>query len=131
MKRLLFNLSLLGLFLAACAPAAGRPVLIYNASKQALIDSILETAAKTQPTFRYDFWSVAGISENSVSLRSNIIPIYSAFPNTVQAPTMVWTFVARDGGIGVAVNATGSDAQPSQLEQPFFSVLDAQFRKVK
>jgi IMP dehydrogenase/GMP reductase len=131
MKRLLFTLSLLGLFLAACAPTAGRPVLIYTAQKQALIDSILETATKTQPTFRYDFWSVTGISESSVSLRSNIIPIYSAIPNTVPAPTMVWTFVARDGGIGVAVNTMGGNTQPSQLEAPFFTALDAKYRKFK
>jgi hypothetical protein len=131
MKRLLFTLSLLGLLLAACAPTAGRPVLIYTAQKQALINSILETATKTQPTFRYDFWSVTGISESSVSLRSNIIPIYSAIPNTVPAPTMIWTFVARDGGVGVAVNTTGGNAQASQLEEPFFTALDAKYRKFK
>jgi hypothetical protein len=121
---LLFALS----FLAACAPQLARPLIVYAATTEQITNTIVSTANRSKPEGSYSNWTVTGISETSVALRSDadLLGKLGHDPITV---TMVWTFRKGPGGVAVAVDSGGL-SDPRKTEQVFFDALDAEFRRM-
>ena len=113
------------LFLAACAPQLARPLMVYAATTEQITNAIVSVANRTAPDGGYSNWTVTGISETSVALRSDL-NLLGKLGNNRSTLTMTWTFIRRDGGVVVAVNSGGFD-DPRKTEQLFFDALDRQF----
>lgn len=115
-------------FLAACAPQLARPLIVYAATTEQVTNTIVSTATRTKPEGSYSNWTVTGIGETSVALRSDadFLGKLGHNPSTV---TMVWTFRKSPGGVAVAVDSSGFD-DPRKTEQVFFDALDTDFRRM-
>ena len=125
MKKILLTTLLL---LAACAPQLARPLIVYAATTEQITNTIVSTANRTKPEGSYSNWTVTGIGEASVALRSDadFLGKLGHNPSTV---TMVWTFRKGPGGVAVAVDSSGL-SDPRKTEQVFFDALDAEFRRM-
>ena len=125
MKKILLTTLLL---LAACAPQLARPLIVYAATTEQITNTIVSTANRTKPEGSYSNWTVTGIGEASVALRSDadFLGKLGHDPSTV---TMVWTFRKGPAGVAVAVDSAGL-SDPRKTEQVFFDALDADFRRM-
>ncbi len=121
---LMFTLSIL----AACAPQLARPLIVYAATTEQVTNTIVSPATRTNPEGSYSNWTVTGIGETSVALRSDADFLGKLGHNPITV-TMVWTFRKGPGGVAVAVDSSGID-DPRKTEQVFFDALDADFRRM-
>jgi hypothetical protein len=115
-------------FLAACAPQLARPLIVYAATTEQVTNTIVSTATRTKPEGSYSNWTVTGIGETSVALRSDADFLGRLGHNPITV-TMVWTFRKGPGGVAVAVDSSGFD-DPRKTEQVFFDALDTDFRRM-
>lgn len=127
-------LSLLG----ACAPRAGRPAILYQATPSQISSVIVATAQSETCGFGFNYYTLTGITDLSVSLKSTPTT-GAAILNALggvrsQECIMVWSMVARSSGVtAVAVNSSLSSGQYqdfSTQENKFFAALDQQFQRV-
>jgi hypothetical protein len=125
MKKLLLIALLL---LSACAPQLARPLMVYAASTEQITNTIVTVANRTGPEGGYSNWTVTGISETSVSLRSDPDFWGKIFHNP--RATMVWSMIERGGGVAVAVDTDGF-SDPRKTEQVFFDALDTGFQHLQ
>jgi hypothetical protein len=116
------------LCLAACAPQLARPLVDYAATTAQITNAIVSTANQTGPDGGYSNWTVTGIGETSVALRSDP-GFWGGLGRKPSARTMVWTLVKRAAGVAVAVDS-GGFSDPRKVEQVFFDALDAKFRRL-
>jgi hypothetical protein len=113
------------LFLSACAPQLARPLMVYAATTEQITNTIVSVANRTGPEGGYSNWTVTGIGEAFVSLRSDP-DFWGKLAHNPSALTMVWTLNQRAGGVAVAVDSGGFD-DPRKTEQVFFDALDSEF----
>jgi hypothetical protein len=122
------------LLLCACAPAAGRPTILYQASKPQIIDVIVDVSTSIQPGNGHNFFKVTGITESSITLvatqTGGAVAANFFFGVRQTDITMIWTVVERaNGATAVAVSTQGL-ASSDKLENQFFARLDGKFSRL-
>jgi len=67
------------LLLSACAPAAGRSTVQYQAVAEDIISAIAEIGISIQPGASYNFFSINAIGERFITLQANTTSGFSFF----------------------------------------------------
>lgn len=126
MARRLYVPFLLLLVLAACAPAAGRPVLAYHAQAEDVISEIAAIGVEMQPGSAYDFYSITAIGDRFVTLQANTTAGFSLF---FGGSRTALTFSATQSGdvTRLAVSSQGNRQAGNDSIDEIIQQLDARF----
>ncbi|HLU82458.1 MAG TPA: hypothetical protein VKZ43_03570 [Trueperaceae bacterium] len=125
------GLLLIAVLVAACAPAAGRTSIAYQATQEDVVAVIAQFGPQIEPPAGYNFFSIETISQNSVTLYADLVAanavvrVLTGMPGQ-PAKASITTF-ERQGATTVAVSVS-----PSGLTEVYDSIimlLDSRFRR--
>lgn len=125
-RNLALSFLALSLLIAACAPAAGRSVIRYNAPAEEIVATIAGIAPNLRPSSSYNYYSIVAISERSITLQADTTGGVSFF---FGGGTVRVTFTAAEVGgvtnLAVSTEGGGDDTISAIIQQ-----LDAEFTRV-
>lgn len=131
MKRTAVTAVLFGVIicvLAACAPAAGRPIVQYKAQAPDLISTIAELGVQLQPSSSYNFYSVSQISDRYIQLRASTVGGITFF---FGGSTSVVTFTASQNGDVVNLAASANGELGNKAIDKILLQLDTKYQRLK
>lgn len=108
----LLAISLLSI-LAACAPAAGRPAIVYNAAAADVISAVAQFGPQIQPGGAYNYLGIETIGDRFITLvagETTGFQVLSALAGNVSSGIRVTVTVAP---VGEAVTQVAISALPA------------------
>jgi len=129
-----FNLYLLllvssTLLFSACAPAAGRASVQYQAPSQEVIGAIAEIAVNMVPLSGYNYFSINSINDRFVTLQSDRTG-GASFLFGAKSLTLSFTALQNGDVTTLAANGDGSSDLVKATIKKITSELDARFTRV-
>lgn len=112
--------------LAACAPAAGRPVVTYMGTAEDVIAVVAEVGPQIVPASGMNYLGVTGISDRFITLQSSTTA-FVTFMGGAQTTTITFTVSQQEGFVNVAASGNGPGANDSI--DKIFVELDRRFRR--
>lgn len=126
-------LFVLATILAACAPAASRPALIYRAPQADILAAVSQFGPTVQPNSGYNFLGIEGIGDTYITLSATLNPTFAALTgNQPESTVKVTVTTAKTaGGTQVAVNGVGPSRVGLETADKVIAELDARFQRVQ
>lgn len=121
---------IIGLLFAACAPAAGRSTVQYQAMSQDIINAVAEIGITMQPNSSFNFFSINGISDRFITLQADSTGAVSFFFGNA---SVVLNFSALQNGdiVTLAASGQGNGTVVNDSIDRIIQQLDARFSRVR
>lgn len=106
------SLLALSLLVAACAPAAGRATVQFEAKAEDMVGAIAEIGITLQPGSAYNYYSINTIGERFITLQATTTGGVSFFLGG-SAVTLNFSAIQNGDLVTLAASGTGSAANDS------------------
>jgi hypothetical protein len=118
------------LLFTACAPAAGRAIIQYQASAEDIIGAVAEIGVTLQPDPGYNFFSINAIGERFITLQANTTTGISIL---FGGSNLVLNFSAVQNGdiVSLAASGQGNGGLVNDSIDKITQQLDVRFTRVK
>jgi hypothetical protein len=117
------------LLLVACAPAAGRATVEYQAQAQDVISAVAEIGITLQPGSAFNFFSINSIGERFITLQATTTGGFSFFFGGTSV-TLNFSAIQNGEYVTLAAGGTGGSASNDAIDQ-IIAQLDLRFTRVR
>ena len=119
----------LAVLLAACAPAAGRPVIAYEVDPERIIGEIAAIGVELRPPgTAYNFYSITSIGDRFITLQAETTAGFTFFVGGGRV-TLTFSATSADGVTRLAASAAGDRTAGNATIDEIIVQLDARFRR--
>ncbi|MDF1521231.1 MAG: hypothetical protein P1P87_00245 [Trueperaceae bacterium] len=128
--RALLAFATISLVVAACAPAAGRGIVAYEAAPDELIGEIAAFGVSLRPPgSAYNFYSITSIGDRFVTLQAETTAGFTFFVGGGRV-SLTFSATVADGVTRLASSAAGDRGAGNESIDEIIRHLDAKFRRV-